>query len=106
MALEATREQSPDGVARAKRADTSAALKSLTRRPTNLTRPLIQRESTCACGGGCPKCEAEHPALAFMEPRFGYVRQQKGSRRAAQAATPVQAKPLNSADTAGTNLGT
>jgi hypothetical protein len=120
MTLAVTREQAPGRTSKAKRDDVRGALTNLRRMRSGLPMPFLQRKPICACGGGCPRCKAEHPIVAnadfvlpivhevlrspgqpldpatraFMEPRFhhdfGQVRVHTDAR-AAKSARAVNA---------------
>lgn len=37
-------------------------------RPTSQVAPLIQKKASCACGGGCPSCQANSGSLKISQP--------------------------------------
>ncbi len=60
MTLAVAREQSQDSASRAKRASARGVPPNPRRTRGGLPVPVLQRKPVCACGGGCPRCKAEH----------------------------------------------
>lgn len=82
---------------------TARAARTHSRAPTRLPRP--QRNSACACGGGCPRCNAGEPAATFARSAFGSAAAESESGRTApvvrealgSAGTPLEAAAATSA---------
>lgn len=77
MTLAVARKQSQDSASKAKRDDARHAPRSSPQRQSSFTRPFIQRKPTCACGGGCPRCEEQsaQEGLEIGHPKDGYERE-------------------------------
>ena len=76
----------PPAIARVARARRNA--------PARLPRP--QRKSTCACGGGCPRCRAGEPETKFARSASATATAESESR---SGAAPVVREGLRSAGT-------
>src|SRR5215207_7838283 len=61
MTLAIAKKQAPDSTSIAKRDGARSALTNSPQRGGSFPVPFIQRKPTCACGGGCPRCNPEHP---------------------------------------------
>ena len=63
---------------------TTRAARARSNAPARLPRP--QRKSTCACGGGCPRCNAGEPAAKFARSVSGTAAAESESRGTAPSA--------------------
>jgi hypothetical protein len=89
VALAVARKQAPESDSKAERDDARGAQGNLHRTRVGFSVPFIQRKPTCACGGGCPRCN-EHTGPTELKIGQPGDRYEQEADRMAERVTQVR----------------